>query len=216
MVTIGQVFGSYRVIAESYVERRVRRVLCECACGRRAVVQVGNLRSGHSTRCRSCATRAKSRIHGETSGGRGSAEYRIWAQMIARCSNPTHERFPDYGGRGIVVCDRWRESLTNFIADMGRRPSPDHQLERRDNDGPYSPENCVWATRTEQGRNKRNNVLITAHGRTMPVSAWAEEMGIGASTIRRRLRLGWPGELAVSIAPQFGRRVRNPQAEVQA
>ncbi len=153
--------------------------------------------------------------HGETHASRGSSEFRIWMQMIGRCTTPTHRRFADYGGRGIQVCERWLESVTNFIADMGRRPSADHQLERKDNDGPYAPHNCVWATRTEQGRNKRNNVLMTLAGRTQPMSAWAEELKLPYSTLRRRkARLGWSDEEAlmtpVGGATSERRRAANP------
>jgi len=121
--------------------------------------------------------------------------------MIGRCHCPTNRRYTDYGGRGIIVCERWRESLANFIADMGRRPTPDHQIERKDNDGPYCKDNCVWATRTEQGRNKRNNVMLTFRGRTQPMSAWAEELGIDYSKLRRRIRVhGWSAERALTAA----------------
>jgi hypothetical protein len=111
--------------------------------------------------------------------------------MIGRCTSPKHARYSSYGGRGIRVCDRWTESLSNFIADMGRRPSPAHSLDRKDNDGPYSPDNCRWATAVEQGRNKRNNVLLVHRGKSQPLIAWAEETGLPDTSIRRRLCIGW-------------------------
>ncbi len=157
--------------------------------------------------------------HGETHASRGSSEFRIWMQMIGRCTTPTHRRFADYGGRGIQVCERWLESVTNFIADMGRRPSADHQLERKDNDGPYAPHNCVWATRTEQGRNKRNNVLMTLAGRTQPMSAWAEELKLPYSTLRRRkARLGWSDEeaLMTPVGGATSERRRAAKAQLTA
>lgn len=142
--------------------------------------------------------------HGETFAGRGSPEYYIWSGMRRRCHDPGNPRFGDYGGRGIVVCERWREDLNAFIADMGRRPTPDHQLDRIDNDGPYSPENCRWATRTEQGLNKRNNLLLTLDQRTQPLSAWARELSLPYSTLLRRLRnYGWT-DVEVLTTPIWG------------
>lgn len=129
--------------------------------------------------------------HGETCGHKTSAEYRIWCQMIARCRNPLSARFADYGGRGIDICDRWFGSLAAFIEDMGRRPSAGHSIDRIRNDRGYEPGNCRWATRTEQGRNKRNNIILTVDGEAMPLSAWAERTGIPYVTMRRRLLRGW-------------------------
>lgn len=137
--------------------------------------------------------------HGETVGYRTTTEYRIWQQMIARCRNPRHPRYADYGGRGIDVCDRWFQSLEAFIQDMGRRPSAAHSLDRKDNSFGYAPDNCRWATRTEQSRNRRNNLLVTREEETLPLSVWADRLGLPYSTIRRRIRvLGWSAEEALS------------------
>ena len=130
--------------------------------------------------------------HGESVGYHRSTEFGIWTQMVARCHKPNSKRYADYGGRGIYVCKRWLDSVENFIADMGRRPSHDMQLERIDNDGPYCAANCRWATRVEQGRNKRNNILILHHGRIQPLSAWAEELNLPYATLLSRKQiLGW-------------------------
>lgn len=114
--------------------------------------------------------------------------------MRQRCQNPNDRTYKNYGGRGITVCDRWLESFENFYADMGPKPSPKHSIERKDNDGPYSPENCRWATRVEQGRNRRNNRRVTIGGETKCLSEWAVVAGVCYATMLSRTRRGWLGE----------------------
>lgn len=119
-------------------------------------------------------------------------EYKVWASMKNRCYNPKDRRsWLPYGGRGITICERWRNSFAAFLADMGRRPSPQHQLDRIDNDGPYCPENCRWATRKEQANNRRNNHFITHDGVTLTLTQWAERTGIPYGTLKARLKAGW-------------------------
>src|SRR5688572_19651257 len=113
-------------------------------------------------------------------------EYKIWKGMIDRCYNPNCRNYANYGGRGIAMCDRWRKSFKAFIEDMGRRPSSLHSLDRKDNSGNYGPENCRWATRSEQQRNTRQNVLLTKDGVTLTMIEWAERLGLKYETIRFR------------------------------
>jgi hypothetical protein len=93
--------------------------------------------------------------HGACRGGHRLPEYVLWCGMIARCTNPKNKRWTDYGGRGIVVCQRWRWSFAAFFKDMGKRPTPKHSLERNNNNRGYSPANCRWATNAEQSTNRR-------------------------------------------------------------
>jgi hypothetical protein len=103
----------------------------------------------------------------------------------------------DYGGRGISVCERWSE-FDNFLADMGRRPSPEHTIDRKDNNGNYEPGNCQWATRLAQGGNKRNNVVLTANGYSFTLSQWSKITGIGITTISHRINHGWDTKKALT------------------
>ena len=135
--------------------------------------------------------------HGYARRGKNrSPEYTAWANMKARCGNPGFRQYADYGGRGIRVCDRWKRSFTAFLGDMGQRPSPDHTIERIDNDVGYSPHNCRWATRAEQANNKRNNVDTSASrpvrigGTTLPLAKWAKNLDVPWESLVKRMKRG--------------------------
>lgn len=115
--------------------------------------------------------------------------------MRARCLNPDHPAFPDYGGRGIAICDRWRDSFEAFLADMGERPSPSHSIDRHpDNDGPYEPGNVRWATDAEQAINRRNVRTVEVEGETVPLIEAAARIGLSKNTVHQRLFKGWSVE----------------------
>jgi hypothetical protein len=133
----------------------------------------------------------------KTHGMSRSPTWSTWSTMKARCFNPSTDSYPNYGGRGITVCDRWL-SFENFLADMGEKP-PGKSLERMDNDKGYEPGNCCWATELEQQRNKRSVRRITARGKTQTIPEWAAESGIAQSSIYSRIYWGWPLEDAVTI-----------------
>lgn len=120
--------------------------------------------------------------------------------MIQRCYNEKSASYKNYGGRGIRVCSRWRESFENFYADMGERPSDEHSIERLDANKDYHPDNCVWATRKVQARNKRNNRLGVYGGKTITLAELSEITGIPSSTLRKRVAvLGYSFEKAASL-----------------
>lgn len=125
-----------------------------------------------------------------------SPAYGCWANMRQRCEDPASTAYSNYGGRGIVVCERWKD-FGRFLEDMGQPPAG-MTIERCDNNRGYEPDNCIWATRLVQGRNKRNNRLLTIGDETLTVSAWAERYGLAHGTVHRRLKTGWPIDAAVS------------------
>lgn len=128
------------------------------------------------------------------------SEHWIWADMRQRCNNPKDCAYGDYGGRGIKVCSRWR-IFENFLADMGTRPTSRHTLDRKDNDGPYSPENCRWSTRKEQANNRRSSRRITWGTETKTLAEWSDQLGLTRHAIEWRLASGWSINAALSTPP---------------
>lgn len=174
---------------------------CSCDCGSEKVVAYQHLVSGLVRSCgclRRDSARALMTTHGGSVGG-GARWYQVWAGMIDRCNNPQSLRFHRYGGRGIGICERWRDPRA-FYDDMGD-PPPGMTIERIDNDAGYSPENCRWATRKEQNNNRSTTRLIDFGGETLSAAAWAERLGITKATMYYRLRT-WPLERALTESPR--------------
>ena len=170
--------------------------LCLCDCGKEKVVRSSRLKSGTTKSC-GCFRREHSSKSNSTHGLSKTSTYRAWSSMKQRCLNPNVEQYPNYGGRGITLCDRWM-LFTNFIEDMGLSPSPAHSIDRIDNNIGYSPENCRWATLIEQANNKRSNRRITVSGETKTVREWSRHLGISNDVIYERLRIGWSEIRAVT------------------
>lgn len=193
----GQTIGKLTVL-ERAGSSRLREALwkCQCACGNICIVRGRTLRDGQA----SCSPQCGARRYelGKNTGSTPVAK--VWREMIARCHNPKRTQYRHYGGRGIYVCDRWQDpdvGLLHFLDDMGPRPKG-YWIERIDNDGPYSPENCRWADKREQDQNKRNNRWLTANGQTMILSDWARQLGCPPQIISVRLRRGWSVERALT------------------
>jgi len=138
----------------------------------------------------------------------GTAEYQAWQSMIKRCTKPSNASFSRYGARGITICQRWRDSFSNFITDMGIKPSNKYSLDRIDNNAGYSAENCRWATASEQQCNRNSVRFIEHHGERLPLAHWSKKTGIAKSTLAQRLSNGWTAEMALTTVPDKRRASR--------
>lgn len=137
--------------------------------------------------------------HGDTRNGKRTTEFKAWQAMKTRCNNPNFNGYKYYGGRGIKVCDRWLEGFENFLCDMGRKPSDEYSLERKNGELGYYPENCKWATRIEQLNNTRQNRFLEWDGKRMTVAQWGREIGIRGKTLRERIRKGYSVKEALTL-----------------
>lgn len=169
--------------------------LYRCACGKEKKIRDADISSGRTVSC-GCYSAQLNRENKKTHGQSNTREYKIWVGMHTRCSNSKRAGFKDYGGRGISVCARW-DKFENFIEDMGR-PSPQQSIDRIDGNGNYEPGNCRWATRGEQSRNKRSNVVLTINGKTKILSDWCRDFKINISTVKTRVGSGDSWEVALT------------------
>jgi hypothetical protein len=183
---VGKKFGHW-IVLERTSEVQCGKVLwhCLCDCGEMRKVATSNLTRGLSKSC-GCASREAARkrltVHGRT----GSPEFRSWQLMLDRCYNPRNKRFTDYGGRGIAVCGRWRNSFSNFFADMGPRPLW-FSIEREDVNGNYEPSNCSWIPLGQQCRNRRSSRFLSAKGEKKIMSDWARDLHMSPSLLHYHL-----------------------------
>lgn len=208
----GQRFGHWTVLRRAGSSARGEPLwLCRCDCETELARDGNSLRRGLSKSCGCTANegrKAANKTHGESDrGGKqaASVEYRAWQSMKRRCGNPRDSGFAHYGGRGIAVCERWRDDFLAFLADVGRRPSPDHSLDRIDVNGNYEPGNVRWATRVVQMRNRRSTVLITVNGVTRCAKDWATALGGSTRLVVARIARGWSPEAAISEPIRAGR-----------
>lgn len=173
-VEVGDRFG--RLVVESFlnVQGRCNRYLLKCDCGRETKTIAQRLLTGITQSCGKCVRRGALPLYLIK-----DPTYRSWRSMRNRCYNPSLPDYRNYGARGITVCDRWRDSFENFLADVGPRPGSEFSIDRYpNNDGNYEPGNVRWATKKQQGNNRRGNHLITHDGRTSTVAEWADILNI--------------------------------------
>ena len=181
--------------------------LVRCDCGNERNLPIAWLKSGNTSSC-GCLRRelrvSRNLKHGES---HVTSEYQIWKGITKRCCNPNCTGYSIYGGRGITICEEWREDYSAFLSYVGRRPSPKHSIDRYPNqNGNYEPGNVRWATPDQQSRNMRRNVLITFNGQTKILQDWAIELGLPRHRIENRLRRGWTTEQAFSPFMFNGKR----------
>lgn len=200
----GKKFGMLTAIHRGVPHQRYKqaRWLFKCECGEEKLI-FGYLVWGG--KIKSCGCYMKSHPSNLRHGLNGTREHRSWTAMRGRCLNKSNSAYPDYGGRGITICQRWN-SFENFYADMGKCPDG-KTLDRRDNNGNYEPSNCRWATRKEQVRNRRISGKYSFNGKSQSLSAWAEEMNLPYWTIWTRYKNGWRGnKLFSKLGPTSGKK----------
>ena len=201
----GQKFGRLTVAEKKGTDNRGEVLwVCECVCGEQSIVLGGNLRSGHSKSCgclKGEVLRGKATTHGmsrsRVAGKQQARIYGIWADMKRRCLNPNKREYKWYGGRGITVCDEWQEFQPFYFWAIQNGYADNLTIERKDNDGNYGPGNCEWIPLGKQALNTTKNVRLTYDGRTMTMTEWSQEKGLGVSTLWNRLRNNWDLSLAL-------------------
>ena len=173
---------------------------CICDCGNTKKVRSDHLRNRSIASCgclKKELTVLRQTTHGQRTKKYTSREYACWCHMKNRCYDLNSAAYKNYGGRGITVCDRWLNSFENFYEDMGNCP-PGLMIERKNNNGNYTPGNCVWATPQEQGNNRRTNKWIKFNGKTKTVAQWARYLGINVNTLYTRLYVGWSDKMTLT------------------
>lgn len=198
----GQRFGRFVVLTRvENGKNRKAQWLCRCDCGTEKIVHGYNLRTGRSKSC-GCYQKDLIAQVGKSHATHGLSHtrlYAIWNGMVRRCHNPKAQRYDDYGGRGITVCDEWKNDFMAFrewALSNGYRD--DLSIDRKDNDKGYSPENCRWATDLDQANNMSSNKLLTYNGKTQNMKQWSEELGISYMALICRFERGWSVEKALS------------------
>lgn len=166
---------------------------CLCDCGETVNVSSDKLNSNNTKSC-GCLFLDTITKHKK----RDTPEYKAWLNLCSRCRNKNNPGYKNYGGRGIYVCERWNKNFENFLSDMGERPGSKYSIERIDNNGPYSPENCKWATKDDQVNNRRTNKLLHYKGETLTITQWAKKLNIKPATLNGRLLKNWQIERALT------------------
>lgn len=190
----GQRFG--RLVVLGRAEQSKWR--CRCDCGNEVAILGGNLQKGFTKSC-GCLNSELSADRKTIHGGYGTRLYKEWSSIKDRCYRPKTAGYDRYGGRGITMCDEWLDNFGAFRDwAMANGYRDDLTIDRKDNNGPYSPENCRWITLKEQQNNRSNNTLITCWGRTQTLQQWADETKISRHTISARLKRGWDTERALT------------------
>lgn len=198
---LGKRFGMLTAVEELAQDRGMRRWRLQCDCGGERIALQKAFTWGGMRSC-GCDNKHKNIPHRLSK----TPEYRAWINMKSRCYSASIPNFQDYGGRGIKVCARWLDSVEDFCADMGPRPSGAHSVDRINVNGDYEPGNCRWATDSEQRRNQRRNHLVEIDGRSMTLAEAVERSPVPYNTVLYRLKRGWPTAEAVTRVARKGVR----------
>lgn len=199
----GQVFGRWKVLRFAGRSKSNDRLWeCVCSCGTVKITKGGSLCRGASRSC-GCLSVALTKVRNRTHGQSKTKDYNCWNAMVSRCYNSNLKCFKNYGGRGVGVCKRWRfgekgkSGFECMMQDMGPRPKG-LTIERKNNNGSYTPSNCAWGTRRVQGANKRNNILISLEGTSHIAAEWSRRLNLCPSTVYKRYHLGWTPQQILS------------------
>lgn len=196
-IKAGEVFGRWTVITDAYRVGNYWYVDALCSCGSSKTVLQGNLRKGVTKSC-GCLNIEAAKARGTHKQSKTSI-YRIWRGIKTRCLNTKHKQYVDYGGRGILICDKW-QTFEGFYEDMGSPPFEESSLDREDNNGNYCKENCRWSTPVEQANNRRNSIRYEFRGQQMSLTEIAKLVNIRRGTIYGRLyKYGMTIEQAVTV-----------------
>jgi hypothetical protein len=195
----GQRFGRLIALGDIGARKKSRLWACVCDCGQHVEVTYKLLVTGKTRSC-GCLMRDTRKTACRTHGGTHLPEYSTWSGAIERCYNEHCIAYPGYGGRGIKVCERWRESFENFYQDMGPRPSEKHSLDRIDNNGDYEPGNCRWATQKQQMRNTRKSLMLEMDGEVKCLAEWCEIYGVKYGKAFYHIQRGRSLKVALGIA----------------
>ena len=205
----GQRFGN--LVALNIIGRdKHRNVLwqCKCDCGNTSVVAASDLKKTKSCGC----LKAKSLIERNTTHGQSKSHlYKVWAGMKQRCENPSSKRYLDYGGRGISLCSEWRNFISFFEWAKTHGYQVGLDIDRIDNNGNYSPENCRFVTRAKNNRNKRSNAMVEFSGSVKPLVEWSEQFGIDPKIAWKRLNRGWSAEETFLLPVGTRKRYKTPE-----
>lgn len=194
----GRKFGRLTVLNRTKNDKHDKaQWICQCDCGNKVVVSTGHLKSGHTKSC-GCYHKYRASEANKTHGVSHNRICRILYTMIERCQNEKFKYYKNYGGRGIKVCDEWRNNPQSFVDwSMSHGYEDGLTIDRIDNDGNYEPNNCRWITQKEQLNNTRRNININYNGETHTLKEWSEIIDIGYDTLRSRIvRKKWPVEKA--------------------
>lgn len=182
-IQIGEKYNNLTIIKEVEKRNNRRHFLCKCDCGNEKIIRIDGITSGHAKTC-GCLQLQVAKKHGFF----GTRIYQTWVQMKARCFNEQHKHYKDYGGRGITVCDEWKDDfMTYYYWSIDNGYAENLSIDRIENDGNYEPSNCRWVSMQMQANNKRNNRLIEYNNQTHTLAEWSRILGINYKTLKARI-----------------------------